>query len=218
MIRIDSYITLLKNSFIIGIPLVLFSCESNEIEEKTKKVEIKNKVVSNTVDSTPDSNLSKVKSIKDIPQVIPKVIPPIVPLPDPLPDPEPPYPDPYPFPDPEPPLEFPDPEILKDSIVLFPEIVAEFPGGSQELKEFISQNIIFPQLCKENNIEGRVFVKFLVHSTGEISQIQIAKGVHPQLDFEAKNVVKKMPLWNPAIFQGRKVPSYTIIPVLFKIE
>jgi TonB family protein len=210
MIRIASYITLLKNSFIIGIPLVLFSCESNEIEEKTKKVEIKNKVVSNTVDSKPDSNLSKVKSIK--------VIPPIVPLPDPLPDPEPPYPDPYPFPDPEPPLEFPDPEILKDSIVLFPEIVAEFPGGSQELKEFISQNIIFPQLCKENNIEGRVFVKFLVHSTGEISQIQIAKGVHPQLDFEAKNVVKKMPLWNPAIFQGRKVPSYTIIPVLFKIE
>jgi len=212
MIRIASYITLLKNSFIIGIPLVLFSCESNEIEEKTKKVEIKNKVVSNTVDSKPDSNLSKVKSIKDIPQVIPKVIPPIVPLPDP----EPPYPDPYPFPDP--PLELPEPEILKDSIVLFPELVAEFPGGSQELKEFISQNIIFPQLCKENNIEGRVFVKFLVHSTGEISQIQIAKGVHPQLDFEAKNVVKKMPLWNPAIFQGRKVPSYAVIPVLFKIE
>jgi TonB family protein len=197
--------------------LILFSCTSNEFKEVKQSKPKTSKELANR--SEPSlTNVDSTLETKVIPQVLPIVIPPIVPLPDPLPDPEPPYPDPYPFPDPEPPLELPEPEILKDSIVLFPEIVAEFPGGSQALKEFISQNIIFPQLCKENNIEGRVFVKFLVHSTGEISQIQIARGVHPQLDFEAKNVVKKMPLWNPALFQGRKVPSYAVIPVLFKIE
>ena len=197
--------------------LMLFSCTSNEFKEVKQSKPKTSKELANR--SEPSlTNVDSTSETKVIPQVLPIVIPPIVPLPDPLPDPEPPYPDPYPFPDPEPPLELPEPEILKDTIVLFPEIIAEFPGGSQSLKDFISQNIIFPQLCKENNIEGRVFVKFLVHSTGEISQIQIARGVHPQLDFEAKNVVKKMPLWNPAIFQGRKVPSYTVIPVLFKIE
>lgn len=197
--------------------LMLFSCTSNEFKEVKQSKPKTSKELANR--SEPSlTNVDSTLETKVIPQVLPIVIPPIVPLPDPLPDPEPPYPDPEPFPDPEPPLELPEPEILKDTIVLFPEIIAEFPGGSQSLKDFISQNIIFPQLCKENNIEGRVFVKFLVHSTGEISQIQIAKGVHPQLDFEAKNVVKKMPLWNPAIFQGRKVPSYTVIPVLFKIE
>ena len=197
--------------------LMLFSCTSNEFKEVKQSKPKTSKELANR--SEPSlTNVDSTSETKVIPQVLPIVIPPIVPLPDPLPDPEPPYPDPEPFPDPEPPLELPEPEILKDTIVLFPEIIAEFPGGSQSLKDFISQNIIFPQLCKENNIEGRVFVKFLVHSTGEISQIQIARGVHPQLDFEAKNVVKKMPLWNPAIFQGRKVPSYTVIPVLFKIE
>jgi TonB family protein len=197
--------------------LMLFSCTSNEFKEVKQSKPKTSKELANR--SEPSlTNVDSTSETKVIPQVLPIVIPPIVPLPDPLPDPEPPYPDPYPFSDPEPPLELPEPEILKDTIVLFPEIIAEFPGGSQSLKDFISQNIIFPQLCKENNIEGRVFVKFLVHSTGEISQIQIARGVHPQLDFEAKNVVKKMPLWNPAIFQGRKVPSYTVIPVLFKIE
>ena len=197
--------------------LMLFSCTSNEFKEVKQSKPKTSKELANR--SEPSlTNVDSTLETKVIPQVLPIVIPPIVPLPDPLPDPEPPYPDPYPFSDPEPPLELPEPEILKDTIVLFPEIIAEFPGGSQSLKDFISQNIIFPQLCKENNIEGRVFVKFLVHSTGEISQIQIARGVHPQLDFEAKNVVKKMPLWNPAIFQGRKVPSYTVIPVLFKIE
>jgi TonB family protein len=194
---------------------MLFSCTSNEFKEVKQSKPKTSKELANR--SEPSlTNVDSTLETKVIPQVLPIVIPPIVPLPDPLPDPEPPYPDPYPFP--EPPIELPEPEILKDSIVLFPEIVAEFPGGSQALKEFISQNVIFPKLCKENIIEGRVFVKFLVHSTGEISQIQIAKGVHPQLDFEAKNVVKKMPLWNPAIFKGRKVPSYTVIPVLFKIE
>lgn len=197
--------------------LMLFSCTSNEFKEVKQSKPKTSKELANS--SEPSlTNVDSTLETKVIPQVLPIVIPPIVPLPDPLPDPEPPYPDPYPFPDPEPPLELPEPEILKDSIVLFPEIVAEFPGGIEALKEFISQNIIFPKLCKENIIEGRVFVKFLVHSTGEISQIQIARGVHPQLDFEAKNVVKKMPLWNPALFQGRKVPSYAVIPVLFKIE
>jgi TonB family protein len=203
--------------FTASFVLMLFSCTSNEFKEVKQSKPKTSKELANR--SEPSlTNVDSTSETKVIPQVLPIVIPPIVPLPDPLPDPEPPYPDPYPFSDPEPPLELPEPEILKDTIVLFPEIIAEFPGGSQSLKDFISQNIIFPQLCKENNIEGRVFVKFLVHSTGEISQIQIARGVHPQLDFEAKNVVKKMPLWNPAIFQGRKVPSYTVIPVLFKIE
>jgi TonB family protein len=189
----------------------LFSCSSNEFKEVKQSKPKTSKELANR--SEPSlTNVDSTLETKVIPQVLPIVNPLIVPLPDPLPDPEPPYPDP------EPPLELPEPEILKDSIVLFPEIVAEFPGGSEALKEFISQNIIFPQLCKENNIEGRVFVKFLVHSTGKISQIQIARGVHPQLDFEAKNVVKKMPLWIPALFQGRKVPSYAVIPVLFRIE
>lgn len=203
--------------FTVSFFLMLFSCTSNEFKEvKQSKPKTSKELVNRSEPSL--TNVDSTSETKVIPQVLPKVIPPIVPLPDPLPDPEPPYPDPYPFPDPDPPLDLPEPEILKDSIVQFPDIIAEFPGGSQGLKSYLTKNLKFPNFCKENGIEGKVFVKFLVHSTGEISQIQIVRGLHPQLDIEAKNVVKKMPLWNPAVFQGRKVPSYTIIPIVFKIE
>lgn len=195
--------------------LILFSCISNEFKEvKQSKLKTTKELANWSEPSM--TNVDSTLETKVIPQVIPKIIPPIVPSPDPLPDPEPPFPDPYPFPDP--PIELPERELTKDSIVQFPDNIAEFPGGSQALRSFITKNLEFPDFCKENGIEGKVFVKFLVHSTGEIAQIQIARGLHPQLDIEAKNLVKKMPLWNPAVFQGRKVPSYSIIPIVFKID
>jgi outer membrane biosynthesis protein TonB len=111
-----------------------------------------------------------------------------------------------------------NPENTKDSIVLFPDYDAQFPGGSDAQKEFIRKNLNFPKIMEQMDFEGWVLVKFLVHSTGEISQIQIERGLHEELDFEAINVIKKMPLWNPAVYQNRKVPTYVFTSVWFNIE
>ena len=197
--------------------LMLFSCTSNEFKEVKQSKPKTSKELANR--SEPSlTNVDSTLETKVIPQVLPIVIPPIVPLPDPLPDPEPPYPDPYPFPDPEPPLELPEPEILKDSIVQFPDYKAQFPAGINAQKEFIRKNLNFPKILEQIDYEGWVLVKFLVHSTGEISQIQIERGLHEELDFEAINVIKKMPLWNPAVYQNRKVPTYVFTSVWFNIE
>lgn len=105
-----------------------------------------------------------------------------------------------------------------DFVLQFAEIMPEFPGGSQSMLEFINNNLNYPDLAKENNIEGKVYLKFVVRSTGEIDNIQIARGVHKVLDTAAIELVKKMPRWNPGVQNGKTVPVYFILPVVFRLD
>lgn len=191
--------------------LIVFSCNSNELKKvKPSKPKTTKELVKQSEPT--DSNLDSSKEVKKyIPPVKPIEIIPIEPGLPYYPTIDPPY-------DPDPPIELPESELIKDSIVQFPDYDAQFPGGSQAQKEFIRKNLKFPRIMEQMDFEGWVLVKFLVHSTGEISQIQIERGLHEELDFEAINVIKKMPLWNPAVFQNRKVPTYVFTSVWFTIE
>jgi len=108
----------------------------------------------------------------------------------------------------------------KDGVrgVQFAEIMPGFPGGSQSMLDFIKNNLNYPDFAKENNIEGKVYLKFVVRSTGEIDNIQIARGVHKVLDTAAIELVKKMPRWNPGVQNGKTVPVYFILPVVFRLD
>ena len=73
------------------------------------------------------------------------------------------------------------------------EVSPEFPGGITALVQFLSKNLKFPTVCKEQKIQGKVLVKFTVKSDGSISNIRVTKSVDPYLDKEAVRVVKSMP-------------------------
>lgn len=92
---------------------------------------------------------------------------------------------------------------------------AKFPGNIQE---WISKNIIYPQLSINNKEQGRVFAQFVVEKNGSISNIQIMRGVTPSLDAEVIRVFKKMPKWKPAKVKGKAVRSYVRIPVNFELS
>ncbi len=109
-------------------------------------------------------------------------------------------------------------KTTSDFVLQFAEIMPEFPGGSQSMLEFIQKNLIYPDIAKENNIEGKVFMKFVVRSTGEIDNIQIVRGVHKILDTAAIELVKKMPQWIPGVQNGKTVPVYFILPVVFRLD
>jgi TonB family protein len=109
-------------------------------------------------------------------------------------------------------------KTTSDFVLQFAEIMPEFPGGAQSMQEFIKNNINYPDLAKENNIEGKVFMKFVVRSTGEIDNIQIVRGVHKVLDTAAMELVKKMPRWIPGVQNGKTVPVYFILPVVFRLD
>ena len=94
---------------------------------------------------------------------------------------------------------------------------AQFPGGQAALMKWISDNIMYPSEAKENNIEGRVIVKFVMEKDGSITGITVAKSVDESLDAEAMRLINKMPQWLPAQNDNTPVRSYYTLPVTFKL-
>ncbi|MDE6716934.1 MAG: energy transducer TonB, partial [Muribaculaceae bacterium] len=94
---------------------------------------------------------------------------------------------------------------------------AEFPGGMGALMKWLSNNIRYPEAAAQNDIQGRVIVKFVVERDGSIGNVTVVKGVDKDLDKEAIRVVKKMPKWQPGKNNGVAVRSYFNLPVTFKL-
>jgi periplasmic protein TonB len=90
-----------------------------------------------------------------------------------------------------------------------------FPGGDAQLFKYIAENTRFPNI--EGDIEGKVYIKFVITKTGEIGQTIIMRQVDPLLDEEAIRVVKSLPKWEPAKIKGELVNSWFIVPVKFKL-
>ena len=97
------------------------------------------------------------------------------------------------------------------------EVPAEFPGGHAALMKWISQNMMYPERAKKNNIQGSVVVKFIVEKDGSISYPSVTKGVDQDLDNEALRLIKSMPNWNPGKNNGEPVRSYYNLPVIFRL-
>ncbi len=92
-----------------------------------------------------------------------------------------------------------------------------FPGGDAALMKFIANNTKYPEIAKENGIQGRVFIQFVIDKTGRVTRCQVAKGVDPYLDSEALRVVKMLPNWSPGKQRGKAVPVTFVVPINFKL-
>jgi protein TonB len=92
-----------------------------------------------------------------------------------------------------------------------------FPGGDAALYKFIADHINYPEVARENNIQGKVIVKFCVTTKGGISQVSILKGVDPELDAEAIRVVNILPAFKPGKQGGKPVPVWFICPIKFQL-
>lgn len=106
----------------------------------------------------------------------------------------------------------------EEQIFVAVEQQAEFPGGQAALMRWLSQNVRYPEAAQQNDVQGRVVVKFVVEKDGSIGAATIAKGVDKDLDREALRVVKKMPKWQPGKNNGVAVRSYFNLPVVFRLQ
>lgn len=112
----------------------------------------------------------------------------------------------------------PEPAPKEEEIFVAVEQQAEFPGGMAALMKWLSNNIRYPEAAQQNDVQGRVIVKFVVEKDGSVSQAQIVKGVDKDLDKEALRVVNKMPKWQAGKNNGVAVRSYFTLPVNFKLQ
>jgi protein TonB len=103
----------------------------------------------------------------------------------------------------------PEPEFT------FVEQEPQPPGG--DLQSYFAKNIKYPQKAINADVEGKVFVTFVVTSSGEVDDVKLLKGVGYGCDEEALRVVKAMPKWTPGKNGGREVKVRMNIPIVFKL-
>lgn len=98
------------------------------------------------------------------------------------------------------------------------EEMPEFPGGTDEMMKFLGNNIRYPVIAQENGVTGMVILSFVVSKTGQISDIQVVRGIGSGCDEEAVRVVRKMPAWKPGKQGGAAVPVKFTLPVRFALR
>ena len=92
-----------------------------------------------------------------------------------------------------------------------------FPGGLEELYKWIDNNVQYPAVARENGIEGRVILKFIVEKDGSLRDSTVIRSVHPIVDREALRLVGQMPKWNPGKRAGIPVRVRYCLPIKFKL-
>ena len=91
--------------------------------------------------------------------------------------------------------------------------------GMELFYQNIAHSIIYPEEAKKNQDEGKVFVEFIVETSGEISNVKIAKGVNEYLDSEAIRVFLQTRIkWTPAVNDGQVVKQKLVLPIVFKLS
>ena len=103
-------------------------------------------------------------------------------------------------------------------IMTFVEQMPEFEGGEDARQAFLGRNLQYPPLARENGIEGKVVVKFVVGGDGKISQVEALTHKGWGLEEEAIRVAKMMPGWKAGKQNGKAVPVWFTMPITFKLS
>ncbi len=99
------------------------------------------------------------------------------------------------------------------------EEMPKFQGkGVEEFREWILQNLRYPESAIKDSIAGKIFVQFVVNYDGHVDRVKVARGVIPDLDQEAVRVVKSSPIWTPGKQRGKAVNVAITIPIIFLLD
>jgi protein TonB len=98
------------------------------------------------------------------------------------------------------------------------EQMPEFEGGMAALSKYLSKNLKYPAQARNANIQGTVFVGFVVGNDGKIRDVSVLKGIGYGCDEEAKRVVSAMPPWKPGKQSGRAVSVRYSLPIRFVMQ
>jgi len=102
-----------------------------------------------------------------------------------------------------------------NKILIYSEVHPSFNG---DLISYLQKNLQYPAFAKENNIEGRITVQFVVNEDGSIGNAVIKKGIGGGCNEEALRVVMSMPKWKPGMQNGHPVKVYYTLPITFMLQ
>lgn len=94
----------------------------------------------------------------------------------------------------------------------------EFPGGIQRLVDYLNSKIKYPERARQNSIEGKVFVQFIVSKSGKVTNVEVKRDIGHGCGEEAYRVVSNMPDWKPGKIKGEPVNVYFTLPISFRLS
>ncbi len=111
-----------------------------------------------------------------------------------------------------------DSDLKEEPTFFIVEQMPKFTGGEKELRKFIAKNIKYPVKAVEKEIQGRVYVSFIVSKEGKVKGVKIKRGIHETLNNEAIRVVSSMPDWKPGFHKGKAVNVSFTVPINFALQ
>jgi len=105
-----------------------------------------------------------------------------------------------------------------DEVFTVVEQMPEFPGGDAARDEFLSKNLQYPTMAKEQGIQGKVWIGFIVDKFGNVNNVEVLRGIGGGCDEEAARVVSIMPRWVPGKQSGRPVTVKFRFPINFTLR
>ena len=112
-------------------------------------------------------------------------------------------------------------EVVEEEAIPF-QLVEEKPsfqgGDANQFSKWVNQRLVYPEIAKENGVQGRVTLQFTVEKDGSITKVKVLRGVDPSLDKEAVRVVSMSPKWKPGKQRDRAVPVTYTFPVIFQLR
>ncbi len=109
-------------------------------------------------------------------------------------------------------------EIVEEEIFTVVETMPGFPGGEVERIKFLQKNIKYPQMARESQIQGTVYVTFVVETDGKVTDVRVLRGIGGGCDEEAVRVIKMMPKWNAGKQRGKPVRVQFNMPIKFTLQ
>ena len=112
-------------------------------------------------------------------------------------------------------------EKVEEEAIPF-QLVEEKPsfngGDANTFTKWVMERIVYPEIARENGVQGRVTLQFTVEKDGRVTKVKVLRGVDPQLDKEAVRVVSMSPKWKPGKQRDRAVAVTYTFPVQFALR
>jgi TonB family protein len=108
--------------------------------------------------------------------------------------------------------------VKAGKVFTYVDQLPEFKGGQAGLSRYLATNLRYPGESMDNNVEGKVLVKFVVCEDGSLCDEVIIRGLDSSINKEVLRVVRAMPKWNPGKQNGKEVKTYFVLPVTFKFQ
>jgi len=112
-------------------------------------------------------------------------------------------------------------EVIEEEDIPFVmvEEKPKFMGGDENtFTKWVAERLVYPEIAKENSVQGRVILQFRVNADGSVSDVTVIRGVDPSLDKEAVRVVSSSPKWTPGRQRNKAVRVVYTFPVIFQLR